>query len=1214
MKILAIRLKNLASLAGPVDIDFTAEPLASAGLFAITGPTGAGKSTLLDALCLALFGTVPRLNDIGREAKVPDADGEIPTSDPRNLLRRGTGSGFAEVDFVGIDGHRYRARWEANRARDKANGKLQLSRQSLYDLDSEQMLGSSKNEYKQLIEARLGLNFEQFTRAVMLAQSEFGAFLKADDKERSELLEKLTNTAIYTRLGQRAFSKARETAEAHNTLKERASHLLPMASEARAELDQRLELALQQFKADQAGERQLEQQRNWLNEQRQLQTQHGEAGAALQAAEQEWQQLAEQRLDLQRLERLAPQRHQFHRQQMLAAQLAPVAAQIAEQQRQQDALQTRTAALEQALLATREALAQSQTLHSENAPRLRQAFAGQDNLARLEQQQLEQQTACQQAEQQVAEGQQQLQQTEQHQQRSQQQLALIDTALADSQHLASLANAWQAYLPQLKQVMLIGGRLAKGREELPGLQAQASQANAQLQAQRDHFELLFREAKAEPQALAEQIDLLGNMLQDNRKQQRAVEELSRLHGRELELRQQLDALRERQQQAMQQRQQLIGEGTAAKAELEAAEQALNLTRQLLQRQRLARNTSVEELRGQLRDGEPCPVCGSAEHPFHQPEALLQSLGRHDQAEEDAAQKQVETLNGKLVELRTELGVVNAQLKDYQQQQQHLGEQLQPLVAQVQAHSLWPALAPQDDKARSAWLDSQLRRLDEEIGKDEKRQSALLALQKDAARLNQQLQAAQDAQQQAQRHLDQQHQALANDEQQLEQGLNDLANVLPGEVLKALGDDPANAFLALDQQIAQRLQQLEQRKDEQEEQQARQLQLDKLRDQQQARVQALAHAQQQLAALDTQRQQAQGALAELLGEQASAEAWQQHMDNQLAQARAADADTAQQLQDLRTQGVQLASELKANTQQQQALEHECQQLQGDIAQWRAEHPELDDAGLDRLLAIDDTQLNALRQRLQSAEMAIEQSRVLLQERAQRLQQHAALMSVEASVEDLEQTLAELRERLTGHEQQCAELRAQQADDQRRQQASQALSGEIEQAYQQWQRWARLNALIGSASGDVFRKIAQGYNLDLLLHHANAQLRQLARRYRLKRGGSALGLLVLDTEMGDELRSVHSLSGGETFLVSLALALGLASMASSTLRIESLFIDEGFGSLDPESLQLAMDALDGLQAQGRKVAVISHVQEMHERIPVQIQVRRQGNGLSDVEVCG
>lgn len=1214
MKILAIRLKNLASLAGPIDIDFTAEPLASAGLFAITGPTGAGKSTLLDALCLALFGTVPRLNDIGREAKVPDADGEIATYDPRNLLRRGTGSAYAEVDFVGIDGHRYRARWEANRAREKANGKLQLSRQSLYDLDAEQLLGSGKNEYKQLVEARLGLNFEQFTRAVMLAQSEFGAFLKADDKDRSELLEKLTNTAIYTRLGQRAFSKAREAGEAHNDLKKQAEHLLPMAAEARAELDQQLEQAQQRFKADQARQRQLEQQRAWLDEQGKLQAQHAEAQAALQAAELGWEQLAEQRLDLQRLERLAPQRHQFHRQQVLAAQLAPLAAELADQQRQQADLQVRTGELEQALEAARQALAHSQAQHSENAPRLRQAFAAQDSLARLDQELANQRSAAQQADQDVADGQQQVQQLEEHQQRSQQQLAQIDTALADSEHLAGLASAWQAYLPQLKQVMQIGARLTKGREELPGLQAQASQANAQLQSQRDAFELLFREAGAEPQALAEQIDLLGAMLQDNRKQQRAVEELSRLQGRELELRQHITALRERQQQAMQQRQRLIGEGTAAKAELETADQALALTRQLLERQRLARTSSVEELRGQLRAGEPCPVCGSAEHPFHQPDALLQSLGRHDQAEEDAARAQVERLNTRLVELRTELGVVNAQLKDFQQQQVHLGEQLQPLSEQLQAHALWPALAPQDDSARRTWLDGQLRRLGEEIDRDEKRQAALLALQKDAARLTQQLQAASEAQQQAQRHLEQQHQALASDEQQLEQGLNDLANVLPEDILQALRDDPATAFLGLDQQIAQRRQQLEQRQDEQQEQQARQVQLDKLRDQQHARLAAQQQLKHRLATLDEQRQQALATLSELLGEQASAEAWQQHMDTQLEQARMAEAETAQRLQALHTQGVQLAGELKANSQRQQALEQECQQLQGQIGQWRSEHPELDDTGLERLLAIDDAQLGELRQRLQSAEKAIEQSRVLLQEREQRLQQHADQGQGDLSADALHQALTEIGQQLAVQEQQCAELRARQADDQRRQQAHQALAEQIEQAYQQWQRWARLNALIGSASGDVFRKIAQGYNLDLLLHHANSQLRQLAKRYRLKRGGSALGLLVLDTEMGDELRSVHSLSGGETFLVSLALALGLASMASSTLRIESLFIDEGFGSLDPESLQLAMDALDGLQAQGRKVAVISHVQEMHERIPVQIQVRRQGNGLSDVEVCG
>lgn len=319
-----------------------------------------------------------------------------------------------------------------------------------------------------------------------------------------------------------------------------------------------------------------------------------------------------------------------------------------------------------------------------------------------------------------------------------------------------------------------------------------------------------------------------------------------------------------------------------------------------------------------------------------------------------------------------------------------------------------------------------------------------------------------------------------------------------------------------------------------------------------------------------------------------------------------------MHELRNSLVQLAAELKARQEQAQSLEAEHQALAAGIAHWRASHPELDDASLDALLNLDEQQVGQLRQQLLNSEKAIEQARVLLTEREQRLQNHQAQHNGNLSPEQLTDALAHLQQQFSTSEQRCAELRAEQAEDQRRQNANQALALQIEQAYAEYQRWARLDALIGSATGDRFRKLAQAYNLDLLVHHANVQLRQLVRRYRLKRGGSMLGLLVLDTEMGDELRSVHSLSGGETFLVSLALALGLASMASSTLRIESLFIDEGFGSLDPESLQLAMDALDGLQAQGRKVAVISHVQEMHERIPVQIRVQRQGNGLSTVEV--
>ena len=1215
MKILAIRLKNLASLAGPCEIDFTAEPLASAGLFAITGPTGAGKSTLLDALCLALFGAVPRLNSIGRETKLPEVDSEILTSDPRTLLRRGTGSGFAEVDFVGIDGHRYRARWETNRARDKANGKLQGSRQSLHDLDGNQLLSSqSKSEYKQLIEAKLGLNFEQFTRAVMLAQSEFSAFLKADDKDRSELLEKLTNTAIYSQLGRRAYSKSKEAEDIHKSLQQQASGITPLSPEARAELDQRVEQAQRQFKTEQAQLRQFEQQRSWLTELGNLQAQQRAAAEDAHSAQQHWEQLATERLNLERLEQLAPQRHQFARQLELTGQRSPLTVAIEQQRQQQVELQAAQQQLEQHLHHAREALSQALAHQAQNAPLLRQAFAEQDTLARLEQELADSLALHQQAEQASREGQQQLHTLIEQQQLNSERLNQLGEQLAHSAHLSSLGDAWSAYRGQLQQLMLIGNRLNKGREELPALQQRATDAARQLEEQRTHLAQIYHEAGAEPEALAEQISLLGTLLQDNRKQQRAVEELTRLWNSQQDLDKQIHALRERQQAAQQQREQLISEGLQGKQELIAAEQALNLTRQLLERQRLARSASVEELRAQLQDDQPCPVCGSQEHPYHQPEALLQSLGRHDQDEEANAQRLVDGLKEKLDELRAKLAGVNSQIKEYLHQHEHLVTQQQALAPSLDAHPLYAQLAHQDSNACSAWLELQLRRLNDDINRDEQRQHTLLTLQQDAARLQQQLQVAVEARQQATLHVSQQQQALSDDEERLEQALASFAGLLPADILQALRQEPSAAFLQLDQQLAQRLELVDRQKDEQQDYNDRQQQLEKASLQQQARVQKLEELQQQVVARQTQQQQAKATLDGLLGEHENAQHWQQQLEQAVEQARSVEATTQQQLQDSLARSIELTAELKAKAQQRDALEEECRQLEAVIGQWRHAHPELDDAGLTQLLAFDDEQISQLRQRLQNARKAIEHTQVLVQEREQRLQQHQAQANGELPADQLEQAMAALQQQLHTREQQCAELRAEQADDQRRQQANQALAEQIAQAYTEWQRWARLNALIGSATGDTFRKIAQGYNLDLLVHHANAQLRQLARRYRLKRGGSLLGLLVQDTEMGDELRSVHSLSGGETFLVSLALALGLASMASSTLKIESLFIDEGFGSLDPESLQLAMDALDGLQAQGRKVAVISHVQEMHERIPVQIQVRRQGNGLSTLEVSG
>ena len=284
MKILAIRLKNLASLAGEQVIDFTAEPLASAGLFAITGPTGAGKSTILDALCLALFGSTPRLDGASLLSKVPDGSDEIGSGDERNLLRRGCGSGYAEVDFVGIDGHRYRARWEVKRAREKVDGRLQASSQSLLDLDRDQLLASGKKrEFKELLEARLGLTLAQFTRAVLLAQSEFSAFLKADDNDRGTLLEKLTDTGLYSRLGQAAFEAAKRAREALAALQQQAGGVQPLEPEARQALETQHQQQQAELKELQQQLDALKQQRQWLQDLARLQAERD--GARRQLAE-----------------------------------------------------------------------------------------------------------------------------------------------------------------------------------------------------------------------------------------------------------------------------------------------------------------------------------------------------------------------------------------------------------------------------------------------------------------------------------------------------------------------------------------------------------------------------------------------------------------------------------------------------------------------------------------------------------------------------------------------------------------------------------------------------------------------------------------------------------------------------------------------------------------------------------------------------------------
>ncbi|MEB5764894.1 exonuclease subunit SbcC [Enterobacter asburiae] len=313
-------------------------------------------------------------------------------------------------------------------------------------------------------------------------------------------------------------------------------------------------------------------------------------------------------------------------------------------------------------------------------------------------------------------------------------------------------------------------------------------------------------------------------------------------------------------------------------------------------------------------------------------------------------------------------------------------------------------------------------------------------------------------------------------------------------------------------------------------------------------------------------------------------------------------------DVHDECVSLQSQLTAH-QQQEKLEQE--RLLQSQAQFTAALSASCFADRDAFLAalLDDDAIRRLEQLKQSLESQIQQAAALSGQANQQLQAHLALRpeGLNADAPTLQSQLQQLAQRLRENTTHQGEIRQQLKQDSDNRQHQLALMQQIEETAREADDWGYLNALIGSSTGDKFRKFAQGLTLDNLVWLANQQLNRLHGRYLLQRKASdALELEVVDTWQADAVRDTRTLSGGESFLVSLALALALSDLVSHKTRIDSLFLDEGFGTLDSETLDTALDALDALNATGKTIGVISHVEAMKERIPVQIKVKKI-NGL-------
>lgn len=1067
------------------------------------------------------------------------------------LMTRHTAECLVEVEFA-VKDQSYRAFWSQRRARDKADGALQDARTELAHLDG-RIITDKLSEKPKEVERLTGLDFHRFTQSMMLAQGGFAAFLEANANDRAGLLEQLTGTEIYGDISERVFELQREQRHKLEKLSSHADGVQLLSAEELNETQTQLSEAEKQANILKQQQAELYQQEQWR---RNLDQAHATQAKALRQLEHAQAQQKTQATDLQRLAEHAP------------------------------------AAL---LQADYNALQQTKQIvqHSEQS-----LTAAQDkeraNIAQLQQLSWQCYQYAQQSVQQVKT---QLQAAE----TAEQQLLAQREQTPQHGQLAEHISAWRNEFSLLNRQE---NAIQTNQTQQQKLAAEFNTLSAHLTSQKSHFQQQEEALKPLQQAWQTQQQVLEQVLE-----QRTVSDwqaqLNQLHGQTQHyqwLFQGYSAKRTKQTALAENAERCtkLAKQIAEQEQLRETlrvhyaslkEQVQDKTLLLKQEQRIA---DLDVYRAQLQADEACPLCGSLEHPaINAYQALDVSQTEQallaKQAELEAVLEQGQACKEQLAKLSSEHQLLlKQQAADTLELENITTEKATNLTALGLADNLSKADFTAAMTAFKQQMNGCQRRLNDiakaqESLKDSEQQyrsaeQALSQLQQQITALDSNLQYQQQQAADLAQRITVQQNELQHQQQQLSEQLQSMGYYLP--------TNPEHWLLEREQEAQQW--------------QADTAQLAELKLQINARHSELSNAEkeQQRArthwqALAVSEGQPCSAAPDVAQALADSQAQLQHSESQLSQLQG-------QIHSLSERLIEVQA---SNTTQQ--VEWLARLAQSDFAD--------ETAFLRALLPAEQAQqLQVLKQTIDTQ---LQEANTLLGAATELIEQLTKEPKTQFNSTELSAQRAALDGQLSELNRRMGTLEHTLKTDANNRATQHSLLESIEQQKKLNDQWQQLNGLIGSADGSKYRRFVQGLTLDHLVSLANQQLAILHNRYQLnRREQGELEIEIIDTWQGDTQRDTRTLSGGESFLVSLALALALSELVSQKTRIDSLFLDEGFGTLDNETLEMALVALDNLNAEGKTIGIISHVEALKERIPVQIKVHKgAGMGYSSLDEC-